>query len=257
MLKMRNVSTTLLALMCYLMIFTGCTSRAANADKSKKAGPRATIKQSLDNNKPVFVFFYADRIKDSKKNLDAVKKVAAANKGVFLAVEAESDVDLRYDYAVEYVPTLVVLKPGVGLSDMFVYDINIKQIDRTLKKDYKTPGIMKDVQTAVKGKKPTLLFFMADWCGYCQRVTPEVEAFKRDYGSQVNIITVDLDSLARGDVIDQLYSVEGVPVLVALDKNGAVHRRMGYEGNAYKLFEDVFGELGLKNTKAKKPGKKS
>jgi len=194
MMKTRVGIMTLLALAGYVLVFAGCVSSGEAAKKGKAADTRAAINKALGSNTPVFLYFYADRIKDSKKPMADVQKTAKAHKAVFLSVEAENDMDLRYDYAVEYVPTLIVIKPGVGMSDMFVYDIPMKQIDRSLKKDYKDPGRMKDIQSAVKGKKPTLLFFMADWCGYCQRVLPEVKAFERDYGDQVNIITVDLDT---------------------------------------------------------------
>jgi thioredoxin 1 len=255
MIKTRIQSTLFATLILGLALATGCS--ASNAKPAKaQTKPREAITKALDAKKPVMLFFYAERIKDSKKSMDKVKKAAAENKAVFVPVEAEEDADLRYDYAIEYVPTVVVLKPGVGVSDVFVRDLPAAdKLGRTLKKDFKLTGRMNDINAAIKSKKPVLLFFMADWCGYCQRVQPEVEAFKRDFGDQVHVITVDLDTLARGDVIDFVYAVEGVPVLVALKNNGAVHRRMGYGGDAYKMFKDAFSELGVKEKKT--TGKKS
>lgn len=254
MTKNRIEITLLVALGFALLLSTGCPASNAKADKTPEK-PRQAISKALDKNQPVFLYFYAERIKSSKEDIDTVKKTAAQNKALFIPVEAEEDVDLRYDYAVEFVPTVVVLKPGVGVADVFVRDVPADKLARTLKKDYKIPGRLNDINAAIKSKKPTLLFFMADWCGYCQRVLPDVKAFERDFGDQVEIVTVDLDTLARGDVIDYIYSVEGVPVMVALSKTGAIHKRMGYGGDAYSMFKEVFSELGVKDKK--KSGKKS
>ena len=242
--------TMLVAFALAMLVSTGCPKQEKTDDT-----PRKAITEALNNKQPVFLYFYAERIEKSTQDMDAVEKAAKQNKAVFIPVEAEEDVDMRYDYAVEYVPTVVVLKPGVGAADVFVRDVPVKKLGRTLEKDYKIPGRMKDVNAAVKSDKPTLLFFMADWCGYCQRVIPAVEAFERDYGDQVEIVTVDLDTLARGDIIDYVYAVEGVPVMVALDRSGAVHKRMGYGGDAYAMFKEVFSELGVKDKS--KSGKKS
>ena len=242
-----------LIIACFVFIFDGCSFSSAEALKAKpaKAAPdaRAQMADALKSGKPVFLYFFAGSVKKSRDDLKKVEAVAAKNKALVVKVDADVNEALRADFSVEYAPSLFVLRPGMGITDSFVVDIAEKQIARSLAKNYTPPNGVKSIKAGSNGSKPTLVFFMADWCGYCQKIIPEVDAYRRDYGKQVNIVQVDLD--ADPNTAD-LYLVSGVPVLVALDKNGAVHRRMSYQPNAYKAFEDTFRQLGVDGKKKPK-----
>jgi len=236
-------------------IFAEAASKKSAAKKqtaaARKADVRDTISGSLAKGKPVFVYFYADRIKDSLKELPEVQKAADKRDGVVVKVEAEKDEELRFDYGLDYVPTVFVLRPGIGVVDTFVVDNIIeKEILRNTDKNFKPSPGLESIGKGVKAKKPALLFFMADWCGYCRKMTPEVEGFRKDYGDQINVVQINIEADYRaGD----LYLVNGVPVIVMLDANGSIFRRTGYP-SGYKDFEKVFKEMGVKLTKKSSSG---
>lgn len=245
--KLSVFRAVLLAAVVSALVFSGCFYASAKSgggkkkDKSAAEKVRDDIKKNLKKGKTVFVYFYADRIKGSLKELKTVQKVAKKNNGMVIKVEAEKEDQLQADYGIEYVPTVFVVRPKMGITDALVVDITEARLKKTLGKKYKMPTGVQGVNKAVKGKKTSLVFFMADWCGYCQRVIPEVDRFKRDHGKQVDIVTIDLD---RDGQTAESYLVSGVPVLVALDEQGAVYRRMGYQPNSYSAFVSAFQDLG-------------
>src|SRR5665213_452715 len=67
--------------------------------------------------------------------------------------------------------------------------------------------------------KPVMLYFTADWCGYCREMAhttwadPAVGDALKDY------VPVKIDADARQDLADH-YGVRGLPSLAVLDENG-------------------------------------
>ncbi len=80
----------------------------------------------------------------------------------------------------------------------------------------------------VKSEVPTLVDFYATWCGPCKTMHPILEELKKQMGSKIRILKIDVDK--NQDVAAQ-FKVRGVPTFV-LFKNGEVLWR---ESGAFPL----------------------
>jgi thioredoxin 1 len=70
----------------------------------------------------------------------------------------------------------------------------------------------------IKSDLPTLVDFYATWCGPCKTMNPILDQLKKDLGSQIRILKIDVD---KNPVVADQFKVRGVPTFV-LFKNGEV-----------------------------------
>lgn len=77
----------------------------------------------------------------------------------------------------------------------------------------------------IKGDKPVVCDFYADWCGPCKMLAPVMEEVSKDFSDKAVFVKVDIDeniSLARR------YGIMSIP-LVAVFKNGEeTAKSLGY-----------------------------
>ena len=70
----------------------------------------------------------------------------------------------------------------------------------------------------IRGDKPVLVDFYADWCGPCKMMAPVIEKFSQEMGGKIRILKVDVD---RNPLAATAYQIQGVPTMM-LFKNGNV-----------------------------------
>lgn len=73
-------------------------------------------------------------------------------------------------------------------------------------------------QELIKGNKPVVVDFFAEWCGPCKMMKPILDEFKGLVGDDATVIKIDVD---RNPGAAQAFGVRGVPTL-AIFKNGQI-----------------------------------
>jgi thiol-disulfide isomerase/thioredoxin len=73
---------------------------------------------------------------------------------------------------------------------------------------------------APKMKKPMAINFYVDWCHYCQQFAPRLDSLRRQYGSRMNFVLVNVEK-PGGDKLIKEFPISGYPSLYLYNpKNG-------------------------------------
>lgn len=91
----------------------------------------------------------------------------------------------------------------------------------------------------IKGPKPVLVDFYADWCGPCRMMPPILKEVKKALGDDVEIIKIDVD---RNGQLAGSLKVQSIPTLMIFKNGKAVWRQSGV-APAPTLIEAVRGHL--------------
>lgn len=82
----------------------------------------------------------------------------------------------------------------------------------------------KQFNQLVKGGKPFVIDFYADWCGPCQTLLPTVEKLADEFKQDVEIVKVNID---QQKALADKFKVKSIPQIFFLEGNKVVDHIKG------------------------------
>ena len=79
-------------------------------------------------------------------------------------------------------------------------------------------------QELVKGDKPLVVDFWAEWCGPCRMITPFVEELAHEYEGKVVIGKLNVD---ENDVVVGQFGIRNIPTILFFKNGELVDKHVG------------------------------
>jgi thioredoxin 1 len=76
----------------------------------------------------------------------------------------------------------------------------------------------------IKGNKPVLVDFFAEWCGACKMIAPILKEVKEDLGENVIILKIDID---KNPQTANTYQIRGVPTFMLFKEDKLLWQQLG------------------------------
>jgi thioredoxin 1 len=83
---------------------------------------------------------------------------------------------------------------------------------------------MNNFETHIKGEKPVVVDFFAEWCGPCKMMPPVLSEVKKNIGDKATILKMDID---KNPQYARLYGIQAVPTLIIFKEGKIIWRNSG------------------------------
>lgn len=94
-----------------------------------------------------------------------------------------------------------------------------------------------DYKKAVESKKPMLILFYADWCGFCVRFMPIYEKLYKAHKRDFNFVKINVEDSKNSDLVEK-YEIKAFPTVFLVNTK---------EDTREKLENRDFGDMDKLN----------
>ncbi len=115
----------------------------------------------------------------------------------------------------------------IGFSVFAYFAYKNAKVSYTPQKNLQAPieipadGIV-SIQEANSSKKPQVVLFYVDWCGYCRKFMPVFGEFAKKYGDKYSFTVVNCDNEDNKEMVEKFHII-GFPLVFIVD-NETGHR---------------------------------